>query len=149
MALYDDLGGAASLDKVHQILYGKLFAHPWLRVFFEGKNRAYLISQQTDFMTAVFGGPKIYGGRLPKSAHMHMFIPEEVFTLRHDMLVEALDEARGPTDLAQQWLEYDMSMKNALVNPSPADCQGRYNNEKPLVVNKPGSGRAIGSAAAS
>ena len=149
MALYDDLGGTVGLEKVHRILYGKLFAHPWLKGFFEGKKRHHLESQQTDFMTDVFGGPKIYGGRLPKSAHMHMFIPEEVFTLRHDMLAASLNEARVPSDQAKQWLKYDMSIKRALVKQSPADCEGRYNNEKPLVVAKPSMGIGIGRAVAS
>lgn len=33
-----------------------------------------------------------------------------------------------------------MSMKRALVKETPADCQGRYNSEKPLIVPKPALG---------
>ena len=33
-----------------------------------------------------------------------------------------------------------MSMKRALVKKTPADRQGRYNSEKPLIVPKPALG---------
>ena len=31
----DDLGGKKTLQKVHKIFYNKLYAHPWLKSFFE------------------------------------------------------------------------------------------------------------------
>ncbi|NIA70702.1 group 1 truncated hemoglobin [Pelagibius litoralis] len=135
--LFDELGGMACLEKVHKIFYGKLLSHPWLKGFFEGVPRWHLESQQSEFMAGVFGGPRIYGGRPPKSAHMHLFITEEVFLIRHDLLRESLAEAGVRPDLMERWLTYDMRMKSALVKESPSDCAGRYNNEAVVVVDKP------------
>ena len=93
MTLFDELGGTACLERVHRIFYGKLLAHPWLRGFFHGKERDHLESQQTDFMTGMFGGPKCYFGRAVGCAHIHLFISDEVFTVRHDLLADSLAEA--------------------------------------------------------
>ena len=137
MALYDEIGGRPCIERVHRIFYGKLLGHEWLKGFFHGKDRRFLESQQTDFMSGAFGGPKIYGGRAIGCAHIHLFITEEVFTIRHNLLAQSLAEAGVPTALAMRWLDCDMSMKRALVKQSPSDCQGRYNNEIPIIVPKP------------
>ena len=102
MTLFDELGGTAGREWVHRIFYGKLLAHPWLRGFFHGKDRDHLESQQTDFMTGMFGGPKCYFGRAVGCAHIHLFISDEVFTLRHGLLADSLAEAGVPATLAEK-----------------------------------------------
>ena len=139
MTLFDELGGTACLERVHRIFYGKLLAHPWLRGFFHGKDRDHLESQQTDFMTGMFGGPKCYFGRAVGCAHIHLFISDEVFTLRHGLLADSLAEAGVPATLAERWLAHDRSMKRALIKETPADCKGRFANEEPVIVPKPGN----------
>lgn len=133
----EELGGRECLEKVHKIFYDKLFAHPWLKKFFEGKKRWMLESQQTEFMMGVFGGPKIYGGRGPLEAHKHMFITDEIFEIRHELLKEALNEAGVPVDLHERWLRADDGMKRSVVKQSPDQCVGRYNNEPIMVHPKP------------
>ena len=135
--LFDELGGMAGIAQVHTIFYDKLLSHPWLKDFFVGVPRSHLEGQQTEFMAGLFGGPKIYGGRPPQSAHVHMYITEEVFFPRHILLEEALDEANVRADLKDQWLDHDMGMKRALVKNSLAECEGRYKNEPVIVVEKP------------
>ena len=81
------------LEKVHVIFYDKLLSHPWLKDFFKGVPRWHLESQQSDFMSGLFGGPLIYGGRAPQGAHTHMFITEEIFLIRHELLAQSLTEA--------------------------------------------------------
>lgn len=135
--LFDELGGMPCLQKVHRIFYGKLLAHPWLKGFFVGVPRAHLESQQTDFMTGVFGGPKVYGGRPPKTAHTHLFITEEVFLIRHALLKESLDEAGIRPDLKERWLTHDLRMMKVLCKQSVSECVGRYKNEPVIVVEKP------------
>jgi len=136
--LFDDIGGRPCIERVHRIFYGKLLVHPWLKDFFVGKKRDHLESQQTDFMTGAFGGPRIYEGRAIGCAHMHLYITDEVFTLRHEILAQSLSQAGVPPALAEQWLRHDESMRRALVKETPADCKGRYANEDPLIVPKPG-----------
>ncbi len=73
-SLYDALGGRECLERVHKRFYDKVFFHPVLGSFFADKNRRHQEDQQSDFMAALFGGPRVYGGRFPDGAHQHMFI---------------------------------------------------------------------------
>ena len=136
--LFYELGGMPALEKVHTIFYDKLLSHPWLKEFFKGVPRPHLESQQSEFMSGLFGGSKIYGGRPPHSAHIHMFITEEVFLIRHELLALSLTEANIRPDLKERWLKYDMGMKRALVKKSVSECEGRYKNGPIIAVEKPG-----------
>lgn len=135
--LFDELGGMTCIERVHGILYDKLLGHPWLKGFFVGNDRRHLESQQSDFMSGLFGGPKIYGGRMPKDAHVHIFVTEEVFMTRHQLLEESLTEAGIQPDLKERWLKYDLGMKKALVKGSLSECKGRYKTEPVISVEKP------------
>jgi truncated hemoglobin YjbI len=135
--LFDRLGGMPAIRKVHTIFYDKILSHPWLKTFFKGVPRPHLESQQSEFMAGLFGGPLIYGGRPPATAHVHMFITEEVFQIRHDLLALSLTEAQIPPDLRERWLRHDMAMKRALVKKSVDECEGRYRSEPVIVVEKP------------
>jgi truncated hemoglobin YjbI len=138
---FEDIGGRPTLHRVHKILYKKLFAHSWLGGFFEHTIPEVVESQQNDFWAALMGGPKVYGGRSPRDAHVHMFIPAEVFDVRHELLGEALIEAGVASDLREKWLTLDANFKKALVNQSPDECQGRYRSEPIIVVPRPGVGQ--------
>ncbi len=135
--LFDELGGKPCLERVHEIFYGKLLSHPWLKEFFKGVPRQHLEGQQTDFMMGVFGGPKIYGGRAPKSAHTHIFITEEVFLTRHGLLEESLTEANIPAPLKERWLAHDKAMMKVLVKNDISECEGRYTTEPIIAPAKP------------
>jgi ferredoxin-NADP reductase len=39
--------------------------------------------------------------------------------------------------LKERWLRYDMGTKAAIVKTSIDECEGRYKNEKPIIVPKP------------
>jgi truncated hemoglobin YjbI len=135
--LFDELGGMPTIEKVHVIFYDKLLSHPWLKDFFKGVPRPHLETQQTNFMAGLFGGPRIYGGRPLKTGHMHMFITEEVFLIRHQLLEQSLTEAKIPPELKKRWLSYDMGTKTQLVKESASECAGRYKSEAIIVVEKP------------
>lgn len=136
-AFIDEIGGRPKLETVHRLLYDKLLTHPWLKGFFVGFERWHLEVQQTDFMADLFGGPPSYCGRAPMRAHQHLFITEEVFMIRHNLLAESLTEARVPEAQKARWLEFDMGMKAAIVKKSVDECEGRYRTEEVLVVPKP------------
>ena len=133
----DEVGGKDRVAQVHKILYDKLLSHPWLKDFFVGLERWHLEDQQTDFMADLFGGVACYCGRAPMRAHQHLFITEEVFMIRHNLLAETLTESKVPDDLKQRWLQYDLGMKAAIVKKTVDECEGRYRNEKVLVVPQP------------
>ncbi len=134
----DEIGGIPCIERVHKILYNKLLVHPWLKDFFTGLERWHLEEQQTDFMADLFGRqPHKYSGRLPMNAHQHLFITEEVFMIRHNLLAESLSEANITGNQKECWLLFDLGMKPAIVKKTIDDCEGRYRNEKILVVPKP------------
>ena len=134
---FEQVGGYLCLRRVHEILYTKMFVHPWLKGFFAHTKRSHVESQQTDFWAGLMGGPEIYGGRRPRDAHVHMFMPAEVFAIRHGLLGDALTEAGVASDLREKWLVLDAGFERALVNKSPDECHGRYRQEAVIIVPRP------------
>jgi hemoglobin len=111
---FDEIGGYPCLKRVHELLYDKLCAHPWLSGFFVKSKLEIVKSQQTDFWAGLMGGPSRFVGRTPRDAHVHMFLPAEVFAIRHALLGEAIREAGVPDE-----------------------CHGRYRNEEIILVPRP------------
>ncbi len=132
--LFERLGGRECLERVHKRLYDRIFHHPVLGAFFADKNRQHQEDQQTDFMTAQFGGPKRYGGRFPGDAHQHMFITEEHFDLRYKILEDVLIQCEIAPELRESWLIFDRKFKNQIVKKSVDECVKRYKNDTILVA---------------
>ena len=135
--LFDALGGRPTLERVHHALYNKLYAHPWLQHFFKNVRQEHQENQQTDFMTRALGGPAVFSGRLPRAAHEHLYITEEVFRIRHGMLEDSLKECAVPEELAKRWLYIDYCFMNAIIKESPDECRKRYTMDEIIVVAKP------------
>lgn len=135
--LYERLGGAPTFQKVHKIFYDKVYKHPWIGLYFKEIKQELIENQQTDFMADAMGGPQNYSGKFPIPAHRHMYITEELFTLRTQLLTESLAEAGVPKDLAEQWLLIDGAFKRRLVKNSPAECEKRYATDEILNFPNP------------
>jgi len=138
LSLYTRIGGHPTLEKVHQLFYDKVYAHPWLGKFFAGTERKFIESQQTDFMSAAFGGPEQYYGKRPQEAHRHMMITDELFELRSSMLVEALKEANVPEVEASEWIRIDRAFKGKLVKNTSSECVPQYVSQGILDFDKVG-----------
>lgn len=136
-SLFEKLGGRPTLEKVHKIFYDKIYAHPWIGQFFKDINQKHIEDQQTDFMTETFGGPTVYFGKLPYVAHRHMYITEELITLRAELLKESLIEAQVPEDLMLSWLKIDGAFKMGIMKDSLEDCEKRYQSEDIIVIENP------------
>ncbi|MCK4743873.1 MAG: group 1 truncated hemoglobin [Sulfuriflexus sp.] len=134
--LFSRLGGKPTMMKVHKIFYDKAYAHPWLSQYFTDKPQEVLESQQTDFMTQLMGGPKIYGGKAPKWAHQHMVISDELFELRAVMLSDSIKEVGIADDLRVEWLDADAALKRSLVKPLES-CSRSYPNQPILNFRRP------------
>jgi len=135
--LIDRIGGRATLDKVHKIFYDKLFADPWLGRFFAGTDQKHIESQQSDFISMLFGGPKSYSGRMPIDAHEHIMISEELFAARSELLRQSLVEAGVGASDSEDWLRIDMAFKKVLIKKSYADCKKRYFTDEILDFPNP------------
>lgn len=132
--LFESIGGRQCLERVHGRLNEKLFAHPVLGAFFAGKDRTHQENQQTDFMSAEFGGPRRYGGRTIDGAHQHMFITEALFELRHAILAATLDECGIEPALRNRWLALDHGFKNRIVKKTLEACRKRYVTDQIIVA---------------
>jgi truncated hemoglobin YjbI len=63
--LFAAVGQHAGILRVAKIFYDKIYAHPWLKLYFAKAPQEHIENQQADFMTGALGGPSIYYGRLP------------------------------------------------------------------------------------
>jgi hypothetical protein len=99
--------------------------------------QALIEAQQTDVIAQAMGGPSRYSGKMVVAAHMHVFITEEFFEARSQMLESALVEAGVPEALRVRWLKIDSAFKGRLVKGSVSECQGRYRTEPIGVIQKP------------
>ncbi len=135
--LFESLGGRPLLERVHKIFYDKIYAHPWLKQFFKDVDQKIIESQQTDFMTSNMGGGKIYSGSFPKDAHKHMFISEELFQVRLQLLRDSLVECNVPEELIERWLRIDQAFKKSLVKDNVAECQKRFFTDEIKAYPKP------------
>lgn len=102
-----------------------------------GKDRLVLESQQTEFMMLALDGPKVFGGRIPRDAHIQMFITDEIFNIRHKLLGDSLNEAGVPEHPRERWLSVDEEIRRAIVKESPDQCRGRYRSDPIIIVPKP------------
>jgi len=136
--LFDAIGGLPTLRRVHKNFYDKLYAHYWLKLFFAGHNQQSIENRQTAFMAEKMGGPVEYFGKQPQMAHRHMYITQELYDLRHDILKQSIHEAGIAEHLAQRWLKIDYAFIRQIVKPSiEAFYQTTFQFEKRLIIPKP------------
>ena len=129
--------GPRPWKKVHRIFYDEAYAHPWLKLFFADIDQEYIEKQQTLFMSKAMGGPKRYFGRFVPQAHEHIFIPQELFDLRHDMLARAMLKAGVPDALREEWLRIDKAFERRVVKNGAAECRERWSGDGLRVFRKP------------
>jgi hemoglobin len=137
MSIFDEVGGREMLMKVSKIFYDKLYKDPWLSQYFKHTKQTTIESQQVDFMTGALGGPKIYCGRNPTDAHLHILITEEVFQARKKFLIESLKEADAPQLLIERWLKIDEAFKNAMLKNNISECVKRWTTDEILDFPNP------------
>ena len=137
-SLYDEVGGLPTLQKVHKIFYDKIYAHPWLKQFFAGHNQEAIEGRQTSFMGEKMGGPK-YLGKPLKQAHENMYITQELYELRHQILKDSLREAGVPEELAKRWLKIDNAFMQQITKSSLESFYRDYHftYKQRMIIPKP------------
>lgn len=106
------------VNKVATEFYELVYNDPWFKKLFRNIDQKIITSQQTDFMVEKFGGPKKYGGRLPKDAHTHIFIDEDIWDYREKLLLVALEKIGAPKEMAEWWLRIDNAFKKTILSPN-------------------------------
>lgn len=135
--LFDALGGLATLEVVHKIFYDKVFEHHWLKQYFINQNQALLERQQTEFMAEKMSGPKIYSGKPVLQAHIHLYITEELFDVRHALLKQSILEKDITESLMLRWLKIDYAFKKLVTDISLEDFHQRYTFKSRIIVDNP------------
>ena len=135
-SLYDRVGGRPTLEKVHKLLFDYICADPILGQFFVGVERGRHERQLTDFMSGAMGGPQIFIGKHPRDAHQHLYITDEMFVHRHQLLARAIHTVGVPGPLLEEWLHVDSAFRRVTVKNSIKDCHPQYTHG-PIVVAKP------------
>ena len=124
--------------KVSKLLYEKIYDDPWFSKLFRNIDQEVITSQQSDFMTGVLGGPKNFCGRMPKDAHPQIWIDENIWEYRENILKETFEELNVPTDIREKWLKIDNAFKHAIINKAgPQECFGRYKTEEIIYEPMP------------
>jgi hemoglobin len=135
VSLYDRVGGRPTLERVHALLYSRIYADPVLKQFFKDVPRDRQEKQLTDFMSGALGGPKAYVGKHPRQAHTHLYITPEMFDTRHHMLAQSLIDAKVPHTFHDEWLRTDRAFRRMLVKGSVQECTPRFNGEAIITAN--------------
>ena len=134
---FSRIGGRASLVTINKVFYDKVYQHPWLKQYFVNISQQHIEDQQVDFMQKVLGGENNYIGKSPPTAHRHIFIPNELFDMRRQLLLDTFRETNTHPELIDMWLTLDESFRRILVNQSPTECKPRHNNDAILNFANP------------
>jgi len=131
--LFDEIGRLEMLQKVHKIFYDKIYAHEWLKHFFEYHDQSLIENQQTAFM----GGRIEYVGKPLKYTHIYMYITDELFDVRQGLLKESLIEAGLQRAHMARWLKIDSAFKSHVVKDSLESFHEVYTFQNRIIVEKP------------
>jgi len=137
LADFEKMGGRESLVKINKVFYDKVYEHPWLKQYFLAIPQEHIENQQIDFMQKVLGGTNVYVGKTPPATHNHMFIPDELFEVRKQLLIEAFTETHANAELVDKWLALDESFRRLIVNESADECTPRFKTDPILNFPKP------------
>ena len=134
---FELMGGRDILIKINKVFYDKVYAHPWLKLYFQEIPQQHIEDQQVDFMQKVLGGKDVYVGKTPATTHNHMFVPNELFDVRKKLLEESFQEVNADEELVDKWLSLDESFRRLIINKSPDECKGRFKTDPILNFPKP------------
>lgn len=117
--LYEQLGGAAGLDKAVDIFYRKMLGDERVAPFFESVDMERQAAKQKAFLSMVLGGPNHYTGRDMRAAHAHL-VARGLDGSHVDVVIEHLGatlKQLGATDA-------QVSQVAAVANSARADVLG-------------------------
>ncbi len=134
---FEKMGGRDALIRINKIFYDKVYEHPWLKLYFEAVPQEHIEGQQVDFMQRALGGENLYVGKTPPNAHGHVFITNELFDLRTDLLVASFEEANTHPELIRRWLALDETFRSRLVKTAISECAGRFTTDPVLAFPDP------------
>lgn len=126
------------ITKTTTEFYELVYEDQWFKKIFRNIQQEIITSQQIDFMVASFGGPRLYSGRMPKDAHPQIWIDENMWDYRENLLKQAFQKVGTPQDIRDKWLKIDEAFKHAIITKGgPEVCKGRYKTDEIIVEPMP------------
>ncbi len=117
--------------------YELVYRDEWLSKVFESVPKEFITLQQICFMVGLLGGPKKFSGRNAKDAHSHIYVTEEMWKVRENLLVQSFKEMQFPEDLSKLWLKIDEAFKSSIVMTDPSECKKRFTTDELIIVPPP------------
>jgi truncated hemoglobin YjbI len=124
------------VKKITEEFYELVYQDDWLKHVFTIDQKV-ITSQQIDFMVGALGGEKRYGGKSPGDAHPHIFVNEEMWQRREELLLLAMTKVGSPPELNAKWLKIDLAFKRHIVMTNPSECKKRFFSDELIIVPKP------------
>lgn len=127
------------LFAIARTFYDKVYAHPWIGVFFRSVDQGRQETKLVRFFHMSWDDP-MYAqmqGHYLKEEHAHMFIPAELFDLRQTLFAEAMVEHGHPEALVQTFLEFNERWRPFVVKASIDECSNEYTGHSIVEVPPP------------
>lgn len=126
------------ITKITTEFYELVYQDPWFSKIFRNIRQEIITSQQIEFMLGCFGGPKLFGGRVPKDAHPQIWVNEDIWQYREELLTQVFAKLTPPQEIVDKWLKIDESFKSVIVNQAgPEECVGRYRSDEIIYEPMP------------
>ena len=135
--LLELFGGRPVIERINKLLYDRLYGHPWIKCFFKNTKQENIESQHTDFMISKMGGGPIYSGQLPGPAHQHIFISDEIYDLRCEILRDCLVQSGISEELIDRYFQMENTFRDAVVKKGPEECKKRFFTDEIIIADKP------------
>lgn len=114
-ALWKLLGDGATVRRVLDAFYLKVYADATLAPFFEGVTLTRSIEKQYSFLKACITGEKCYFGNRPRNAHHWMIIDNALFDYRQALMIATLREHGLDADLIARWTSFEEHFRADIV----------------------------------
>lgn len=113
------LGTEDALLELIEKFYNKLASDTLVGFFFYGKDLKQIALHQRDFMLHAMGVLQNYSGKIPSRAHTELapILPGH-FDRRITLLREVLEEEGLASDLAETWIQFERSFRDAILMAS-------------------------------
>jgi hemoglobin len=118
--IYEDIGGAPSVDAAVEDFYERVLADPMLAPYFDDVDMARLKDHQRAFIAAAIGGPSAYEGRSMREAHAGLNVTPAAFDRVVDHLVATLDGLGVPMETIETIGGALAPLKDEIAVPQPA-----------------------------
>ncbi|BBX31969.1 hemoglobin glbN [Mycolicibacterium mageritense DSM 44476 = CIP 104973] len=119
-SIYDQIGGAESLEAVVDDFYDRVLADERLAGFFTGTNMARLKGKQVEFFAAALGGPIPYTGAPMRQVHQGRGITMGHFDLVAGHLADSLAAVGVPEAIVDQILGAIAPLANEIATARSA-----------------------------